>query len=163
MQTRITVNGREYASVADMPPEVRQQYERAMSVLADKDGNGVPDVLEGLGAVESRTFDDDGNAVVSSEVTSSHYVINGKSYARLEDVPAELRELIRRATAGSLESSEQPAARELSFNVGARSTRHLPLNETGGGGITIRLTWPLLFAVLTVALIALVIAWFVTR
>ena len=47
--TKITVNGKTYASVEEMPAEVRQQYERAMSMLPDRDGNGVPDVLEGKG------------------------------------------------------------------------------------------------------------------
>ena len=45
--TRITVNGQTYNSVEEMPPEVRQQYEKAMGMLADKNNNGVPDVLEG--------------------------------------------------------------------------------------------------------------------
>src|SRR5437870_5950311 len=45
--TRITVNGQTYASVDEMPSEVRQQYEKAMSMLADKNRNGIPDVLEG--------------------------------------------------------------------------------------------------------------------
>ena len=62
MQTRITVNGREHQRVDEMPPEVRRQYERAMSMLADADGNGVPDILEGGASIASRTFDDDGNA-----------------------------------------------------------------------------------------------------
>ena len=45
--TRITVNGKTYSSVEEMPPEIRQQYEKAMSMLADKNHNGIPDVLEG--------------------------------------------------------------------------------------------------------------------
>jgi hypothetical protein len=43
----ITVNGRTYSSVDEMPPDVREQYEKAMSLLADRNGNGIPDVLEG--------------------------------------------------------------------------------------------------------------------
>lgn len=146
MHTRITVNGKEYRGVDDMPPDVRRQYERAMSVLADKDGNGVPDILEAGASFASRTFDDDGNALLTTEVTKSDVVVNGRHYARLEDVPADLRDLIRGATAGSFESR-------------GRSLRR----TDPGGGITIRLTWPLLFSVLTVALIALGIWWFVGR
>ena len=146
MHTRITVNGREYRSVDDMPPDVRRQYERAMGVLTDKDGNGVPDIFEGGASIASRTLDDDGNALVTAEVTKSDVVVNGRHYGRLEDVPADLRELIYRATAGSIESPG----------------RSIGITDTGGG-ITIRLTWPLLFSVLTVALIALAVAWFATR
>ena len=47
--TRITVNGQTYNSVEEMPSDVRQQYEKAMSALADENRNGIPDVLEGVG------------------------------------------------------------------------------------------------------------------
>jgi hypothetical protein len=156
MHTRITVNGREYQRVDEMPPEVRRQYERAMSMLADKDGNGVPDVLEGGASIASRTFDDDGNALVTTEVTRSDVVVNGRHYSRLEDVPHEMRELIRKATAGAFVPDAHRHGRAL---------QDVPVNAGGGtgGGITIRLTWPLLFAVLTVALVGLAVAWFVSR
>jgi hypothetical protein len=91
MASHITVNGVEYASVDQMPPDVRQQYERAMSILADRDNNGVPDIIEG-GNV-SVTNDGKGNVTMSSVVTTSTtYDINGKRYERWEDVPAELRD-----------------------------------------------------------------------
>ena len=44
----ITINGQTYSSVEQMPPDVREQYEKAMSMLADVNRNGIPDVLEGL-------------------------------------------------------------------------------------------------------------------
>ena len=44
---KIVVGGKEYSSVDEMPPDVRQLYEKAMSMLADKDANGIPDILEG--------------------------------------------------------------------------------------------------------------------
>jgi hypothetical protein len=47
--TKIVVDGKEYANVEEMPPEVRAVYEDAMSFVADKDANGVPDILEGKG------------------------------------------------------------------------------------------------------------------
>ena len=43
---KIVVNGREYSSPDQMPPNVRAGYDRAMSALADKDCNGIPDILE---------------------------------------------------------------------------------------------------------------------
>ena len=46
----ITVNGRTYNSPDEMPPEVREQFEKAMSMLADRNNNGIPDVLEGAAA-----------------------------------------------------------------------------------------------------------------
>lgn len=46
---KIVINGREYASADEMPPEIREVYERALALTADADANGVPDVLEGKG------------------------------------------------------------------------------------------------------------------
>ena len=44
---RIKVNGKTYKSVDEMPPDVRRQYEQAMqTMMADRDRNGVPDILE---------------------------------------------------------------------------------------------------------------------
>src|SRR5690348_359527 len=42
----ITVNGRTYSSVDEMPPDVRAQFEKAMALLADKNKNGIPDAFE---------------------------------------------------------------------------------------------------------------------
>lgn len=48
MHSRIVFNGTEYSSPDQMPPDVRQAYDRAMgSVLADADRNGIPDIFEG--------------------------------------------------------------------------------------------------------------------
>ena len=47
VHTRIVFNGQEYSSPEEMPPDVRQVYDRTMStVLADTDRNGVPDIFE---------------------------------------------------------------------------------------------------------------------
>ncbi len=44
-ETTYTVNGVEYASLDDMPPEVRRTYESMMGPL-DADGDGIPDGLQ---------------------------------------------------------------------------------------------------------------------
>lgn len=85
-RTRITIDGRTYESAEQMPPEVRTRYEQAMSMLADRDGNGVPDVAEGASP--------DLN-VISHVSTSERVVVNGREYASLDDVPAEVRNLLR--------------------------------------------------------------------
>ena len=46
---KIVINGKEYASTDEMPPEIRALYEKAMETFADRDGNQVPDFLEGKG------------------------------------------------------------------------------------------------------------------
>ena len=46
-QSTFVVNGETYQSPEQMPPAVRRQYEQAISVLPDKDGDGIPDLLQG--------------------------------------------------------------------------------------------------------------------
>jgi hypothetical protein len=43
---RIVINGQSYSDLSQLPPDVRQQYERILGGLADRDGNGIPDILE---------------------------------------------------------------------------------------------------------------------
>ena len=42
----ILFNGIQYPDPQDMPPEVRQAYEQALGMLADRDGNGLPDIFD---------------------------------------------------------------------------------------------------------------------
>ncbi len=49
-RSRFVIDGVEYNSLEDMPPEVRKKYESLASLLGDKDGNGVPDIMEGQGS-----------------------------------------------------------------------------------------------------------------
>lgn len=44
---KFVVDGKEYTSIADLPPEARAKYEQAMGTL-DKNLNGMPDFLEGM-------------------------------------------------------------------------------------------------------------------
>jgi hypothetical protein len=43
----ITFDGKTYRSIDDMPPNVRRSYEDVAEMMADRDGDGVPDMLEG--------------------------------------------------------------------------------------------------------------------
>jgi hypothetical protein len=92
----IVIDGKTYNSVDEMPPEIRQKYEQAMrslgdansnqipdafetmNIFADKDADGVPDVLENLTA---------GHAAVSS----MKIIIDGKQFDGLENLPPEAR------------------------------------------------------------------------
>lgn len=44
---KFVVDGREYNSIDDLPPEARAKYEQAMGIL-DKNQDGMPDFLEGM-------------------------------------------------------------------------------------------------------------------
>ena len=76
--TRIRFNGQNYKSVDEMPPEVRQAYERMMGMMADKNGDGVPDLFEGTGGT-------------SLSVTNSRIIFNGQEYGSVDEMPPDAR------------------------------------------------------------------------
>ena len=86
MRTKITVNGREYDSLEQMPPETRRLYQDALQRLGpDRDGNGIPDRIEAQGAGGPR-------AIVENQI-----VLNGESYSSVEEMPAHVRLLYENA------------------------------------------------------------------
>jgi hypothetical protein len=71
--TTYSVNGVEYASLDDVPADMRRIFE-------DTDGDGMPDAFEGL---------------ANKNVTrSTRYKVNGVEYDNLDDVPESFRKLI---------------------------------------------------------------------
>jgi hypothetical protein len=91
MSTRITINGQEYDSPDQMPPDVRKIYDGALAMgaplLADRDGNGVPDVLEGKGGFKFA-------AQVARAV-----LVNGIQYKSPEEMPPDVRQHYEQAMA----------------------------------------------------------------
>jgi len=81
VKTRIRVNGREYRSVEEMPPNIRQAYENAMSRSPD-DGD--------RSGIESA----DGPAVAGAGIT-----FNGHPYASVDGMPSDVRALYESAMA----------------------------------------------------------------
>lgn len=70
----ITVNGKTYGSVEEMPPDVRAQFEKMQSMLVDNDHNGIPDIAEDGShratvvrqvTTSTRTFPSDGSMPAS--------------------------------------------------------------------------------------------------
>jgi hypothetical protein len=89
---KIVVNNVSYNSVDEMPADVRQAYESAMGVLADKNGNGIPDILEGgmqPGVVNVRL----------KPSVNTQFVVDGKVYSSVEALPPEARQKYERAMA----------------------------------------------------------------
>ena len=87
---RIWIDGREYAGPEDMPPEVRRDYERALAMGEDSDGDGIPDFVEMRSGEESSVGD-------STEIrTSTEIVINGETFSSWDDVPEGSRRLFHR-------------------------------------------------------------------
>jgi len=91
MTTRITINGQEYDSPEQMPPDVRKIYDGALAMgaplLADRDGNGVPDVLEGKGGIR-----------FAAQVAKA-FLVNGVRYASVDEMPPDVRQAYEQAMA----------------------------------------------------------------
>lgn len=83
---KISFNGKEYDSPEAMPAEVRQLYQMAIGMLADKDQDGVPDVFSGMAGAAS-----------STHVQTSQFIVDGKVYASLDELPADARQKYEQA------------------------------------------------------------------
>ena len=93
VKTKIRVNGQDYANVDDMPPEVRQAYERALATMAGDTHGGLLDMLgKGLRA----------NAQAAS---NAKVIFNGQEYPSVEQMPANVRHLYQ-AVIATIENGE---------------------------------------------------------
>lgn len=87
----IIFNGKSYSDPNAMPPDVRQAYEQALGLLADKNQNGLPDMMEGMfGPADAQ----------GSPVASANFIMaEGQSYARVADMPPDVRQRYEQAMA----------------------------------------------------------------
>jgi hypothetical protein len=81
---RVTINGVDYASWAEVPPEAKQQL-LASGFFADADRNGVPDILEGR------------LPATPTVVTTTSFSVGGRSYASFGQLPPEVQQALRQA------------------------------------------------------------------
>jgi len=81
----LTFNGKTYNSIEEMPANERQAFEKVSALLADKNGNGIPDFLEGDIAQKVLT------------AYSGNITINGQEYHSLEELPNDTKDRIRSA------------------------------------------------------------------
>ena len=102
----IIFNGKSYDRVEDMPPEARQAYERALGLLADKNQDGTPDVLQaGQPGVPGAPA---GKIKLTTKVrvtTTQKIVFNGQVYHSADEMPAEARQAYQRAI-GTLDADQ---------------------------------------------------------
>ncbi len=81
----IIFNGKTYNDINDMPADERQAYDQMSGIFLDKDGNGIPDFMEG-------------NIAMSvMNASASGFVVNGKTYTSLDEMPEDLRRKMRSA------------------------------------------------------------------
>jgi hypothetical protein len=76
MKQRIVFNGIEYGHPDEMPPDVRADFQRVMDLLADRNADGIPDILEeGADAsvhVETRVSADVSRLTPGNRTTDRH-------------------------------------------------------------------------------------------
>lgn len=161
MPTSFTINGKTYRSLDEMPADVRRQYDSMMQLMADRDGNGVPDIVERPGGMpnDPRIEMARGSHVI---MTSTRVFQDGKEVASA-DLPADVREQISKAfgdTQATLpKTTETPATR-----WALDDARPLPdeLHREVRTGIW--LNWPsLLLLLVATALLTGAAVWVVLR
>ncbi|MFL5807834.1 MAG: hypothetical protein ACJ8CR_39650 [Roseiflexaceae bacterium] len=82
----INFNGQEYDSPDAMPPDVRRLYELANQMLADQDGDGVPDLFGQVAGTSQ-----------ANVIQTTQFVVDGKVYTSLDELPAEARQKYEQA------------------------------------------------------------------
>jgi hypothetical protein len=97
MSSHITINGRTFASVEEMPPEIRCQYESAVQLIARNS------------AASASTPDSDVNISTQdgdpahrafktvAQMTTRRIIVNGREYHDMKDVPPEFRAVLQDA------------------------------------------------------------------
>jgi hypothetical protein len=84
---QIIFNGKTYNSPDEMPANERQAYEQMFQIFTDKNGNGIPDFLEGDIAKNVMT------------AVTSNINFNSKVYNNLNELPPDARQKVQEAFA----------------------------------------------------------------
>lgn len=92
----IVIDGKTYHSLDEMPPDIRKKYEQAMSSLGDANSNLIPDAFETMNIFADK--DKDGVPDVLENLTAGHaavssmkIIVDGKELDGLENLPPEVR------------------------------------------------------------------------
>lgn len=86
--TKYTVNGKEYASLDEMPEEFK-------SLFADQNGNGISDSMEQLFEKLKTGRNFSGNLKITQVDGKMKYFLNGKEYDSPDSCPPEFRKIIQ--------------------------------------------------------------------
>jgi hypothetical protein len=108
MAEKIIFDGRSYNSVSEIPPDVRQMYERLKKLFTDANRDGVPDVVQ-QGGIESVKelfgfFKDMAQTTKSGKTwtqeqlvliqeTDAGININGRTFRSVDEMPLEIRKV----------------------------------------------------------------------
>ena len=92
----IVIDGKTYHSTDEMPADIRQKYEEAIRALGDANSNQIPDAFETMNIFADK--DQDGVPDVLENLTAGHaavssmkIIVDGKEFNGLENLPPEAR------------------------------------------------------------------------
>lgn len=133
----IVIDGKTYNNINEMPPEVRKQYDEAMrnmnrdrmnapasgnvDGMSDNNMNGIPDVLEGMGTMQSS---------MNMLMNSASIVMDGQTYNSIDQLPPEARAQYEQAM-GALDANRNgvPDFLEGFINLSAQAVNRAPANS----------------------------------
>jgi hypothetical protein len=152
---KIVFNGREYASLAEMPPEVRRAFDTTTAGLGAADREKLRAALGGRAAGAGTDEPSPG--------TTTRVVVNGREYDDPADMPPAVRaayhQMLRRASAREASgfSGPGPTGQSVTGPAGPSgpSEHHVRVvvtDLTSGGSGSGRVWWYVLGAVLVVLL-----------
>jgi hypothetical protein len=95
MSLKINYKGQMYESLEAMPPEAREAYQKAMALLADQNGNGVPDLLDGL--LQGQSPEGLLKPLTDVGSTFTQVAYNGQMLPNVEAMPEEARRAYEQA------------------------------------------------------------------
>jgi hypothetical protein len=90
---QIIVNGKSYASLDQMPPDIRKIYEHTLGLLGDQNQNGVPDIMEGAFAAAGSINP------MPAVINVTQFSVDGKMVSSADELPPEAREKYEQALA----------------------------------------------------------------
>jgi len=106
----IVIDGKTYNSVNEMPPDIRQKYEQAMSKFKDENQNNIPDGFENLNIIGDKNnngIPDVFENMSTMNVMSSamKFIVNGQDFNSLDSLPPEARAKYEKAM-GALDKNQ---------------------------------------------------------
>lgn len=158
----IIFNGKTYNDINDMPANERRAFEQMSHMFMDKNGNGIPDFLEG----------DMVQNVLAAHAAKTNVSVDGKTYHSLEDLPPELRQSVDGAfqmlsdmgiLQGMPEAQTPPINREPQFESKPFVPQGSPVIEEERGTNTFTLIIGSIVLCFVLATIATAVFYFVGR
>jgi len=106
----IVIDGKTYNSVNDMPPDIRQKYEQAMSKFKDENQNNIPDGFENLNILGDKNNNGipdvfENMSTMNAMSSAMKFIVNGQEFNSLDSLPPEARAKYEKAM-GTLDKNQ---------------------------------------------------------